>query len=159
MPLTSRAFRDDARLQACLVDDKAHLTPGTTGDFVVLVQQALRSVDDAAIAPTEIAAGSYGTTTAAAVLDYKTTRKIINASYQTKPDNIVGKMTIRALDDEMRARESKQASVPDDRCPFLYPPPPKEQREHLPASIFPAVRPSPGSKLATTSFHGSPVTP
>ena len=126
MPLTSRLFRDDKRLQACLIDDQAHLTPGTKGDFVTLVQHALDALDDAGISPAEIVAGTYGPTTAQAVLDFKTARKIINKSYQTKPDNIVGKMTIKTLDDEMAARENKPSANPDDRCPFLYPKSPKE---------------------------------
>lgn len=158
MPLTSRAFRDDTRLQACLVDDKAHLTPGTKGDFVVLVQRALAIVDDAAIDAAEIAASVYGPTTSAAVLDFKTTRQIINKSYQTKPDNIVGKMTIKVLDDEMRGRENQPVANPDDRCPFLYPPPPREAKPVLPTQMPPAVgasplhRPGPPTPVGLGSF-------
>lgn len=46
---------------------------------------------------------SYGPTTAAAVLNYKKTHvpPIINFSYQSAPDNIVGQMTIRAMDDDL----------------------------------------------------------
>jgi len=36
---------------------------------------------------------------------YKTARKIINYSYQSHPDDIVGKMTIASLDGEMRQWE------------------------------------------------------
>ncbi len=142
MPLTSRLFRDNKRLQACLVDDQAHLTPGAKGDFVILVQHALDALDGAGISPAEIMAGTYGPTTTAAVLDYKTKRKIINKSYQTKPDNIVGKMTIKALDDEMVTRENKPAANPDDRCPFLYPKAPKEQAA-TPSPTKLAVKPTP----------------
>jgi hypothetical protein len=45
--------------------------------------------------------GQYGPTTAAAVLRFKTENQIINRSYQTRPDNIVGKMTMKALDQAM----------------------------------------------------------
>ena len=41
------------------------------------------------------------TATAAAVVAYKRTRKIINYKYQTEADDIVGKMTIAALDREL----------------------------------------------------------
>jgi hypothetical protein len=39
------------------------------------------------------------------VLAFKRRRKIINFSYQTQEDNIVGKMTIAALDREMEKLE------------------------------------------------------
>ena len=58
-------------------------------------------LDGAAIDAGEIRGRNYGASTASAVLKYKTKRKIINTSYQTKADNIVGKMTIAALDKEM----------------------------------------------------------
>ena len=45
MPLRSRLFAGDRRLEACLVDDRAHLTPGTRGDFVSKVHTALFLVD------------------------------------------------------------------------------------------------------------------
>ncbi len=51
--------------------------------------------------------GHYDATTAAAVLRYKTERAIINFAYQTSPDDIVGKMTMRSLDNEMVAFESE----------------------------------------------------
>lgn len=43
--------------------------------------------------------------TANAVLNYKQKRSIINLSYQTQADNIVGKMTVGALDRELRDKE------------------------------------------------------
>lgn len=105
MPLTSKAFRGDSKLEACLVSDPAHLTQGTVGQHVAKVQRALLVLDNATISPTELCKHLYGPTTAAAVLDYKTARQIINHTYQSKPDNIVGKMTIAALDREMAALE------------------------------------------------------
>jgi peptidoglycan hydrolase-like protein with peptidoglycan-binding domain len=101
MALHSRLFARVPELEACLVQDSAHLRPGVTGDHVRLVQTALVYLGFRTISGREYIAGSYGPTTAAAVLEYKTKRKIINFSYQTKPDNIVGKMTIKRLDQEM----------------------------------------------------------
>jgi hypothetical protein len=49
----------------------------------------------------EASAKNYGIATTKAVLSYKTKRKIINRSYQSSPNNIVGKMTIAALDRDM----------------------------------------------------------
>ena len=51
------------------------------------------TIDDA-----EISKNYYGKTTERAVLEYKTVRTIVNYSYQSKADAIVGKLTIAALD-------------------------------------------------------------
>lgn len=99
MALNSDLFRDDARLQACLVQDVAHVTPGSVGDFVVRIQLALRIVDRAFIDDTEFATGTYGATTTLAVRAFKTSRGILN--FQGQIDDVVGKKTIRALDDEL----------------------------------------------------------
>lgn len=101
MPLVSQLFSGDQRLEACLVNDQAHLTIGTRGPFVNKVQRALLVLADASISQADVTTMTYGTSTAGAVLAYKTQRAIINRAYQSKPDNIVGKMTIRALDEEM----------------------------------------------------------
>jgi hypothetical protein len=112
MPLKSRLFSGDSRLEACLVQDSAHLTPGSKGDFVGKVQAALEYLDDARIDNSEIAAKTYGPSTADAVLAYKTARDIVNRSYQQSADNIVGKMTIARLDEEIAAAEGMPASPP-----------------------------------------------
>lgn len=104
MPLRCRLFRGNAALEACLVKDSAHVTPGTVGEHVQLIQRALVYLDVLGakfIKGDEYRNGEYGTTTSAAVLSFKQRRRIINFTYQTKADNIVGKMTIRRLDDEM----------------------------------------------------------
>lgn len=101
MSLISRNFRGDARLESCLVSDPAHVTPGTTGDHVAKIQTALILLDGARIDGRDMQAKSYGPSTAAAVLAYKQKRSIINRSYQTTADNIVGKMTIAVLDRDM----------------------------------------------------------
>jgi peptidoglycan hydrolase-like protein with peptidoglycan-binding domain len=101
MALSSQTFRGDQKLEACLVSDPAHVTPGATGEHVAKLQTALMMLDGAKIDGSETLRKTYGSSTAAAVLAYKTKRRIVNPAYQTKPDNIVGKMTIAALDREM----------------------------------------------------------
>jgi hypothetical protein len=65
------------------------------------------SLYGALIALDEVSSQSYGTSTATAVLNYKRVRRIINFSYQTTADNIVGKMTIASLDREMAKNEAR----------------------------------------------------
>jgi hypothetical protein len=107
MPLRSELFRGDKALESCLVNHQAHLVEGTRGPHVKKVQRALALLDGALIAVNEVSAGHYGASTAAAVLSYKRAREIINFSYQTTADNIVGKMTIAALDEEMAQAEAR----------------------------------------------------
>jgi len=101
MALQSQLFRGDPKLEAAAVSDPAHIVPGAAGEHVRKIQQALIALDGATIA----ADGNYSPATAAAVLAYKRKRNIINPSYQTQADNIVGKMTMAALDREMLAKE------------------------------------------------------
>ena len=109
MPLTSRLFKSSQRLQACLTNHAAHVTPGDAGPHVHLIQLALMIIDDLAIADAEYSAKRYGPTTTSAVLAYKKKRRIINRSYQTSEDNIVGKMTIASLDQDMLELEQAPA--------------------------------------------------
>lgn len=97
MPLQSQLFRGDPKLEAAVVSDSAHIVPGARGDHVRKIQMALIQLDGAGITPD----GIYGPATAAAVLAFKQKRNIINRNYQTKVDNIVGKMTMIALDQAM----------------------------------------------------------
>jgi hypothetical protein len=106
MGLKSNLFKGDPALEACLVRDVAHITVGCHGEHVSKIQIALATLDGATIDSGEIAAKRYGSSTAAAVLAYKKKRNIINRSYQTQADNIVGKMTIASLDDEMQKLEA-----------------------------------------------------
>jgi peptidoglycan hydrolase-like protein with peptidoglycan-binding domain len=101
MGLQSQLFRGDTKLQAAAVSDPDHITPGAAGPHVGKIQRALIQLDGAAIAQDSI----YGPATAAAVLAFKQQRNIINRRYQTQADNIVGKMTIAALDREMLEKE------------------------------------------------------
>lgn len=107
MPLQSKKFSGDPALEACLAQDSAHLVPGARGPHVIKVQHALVLLDGALISGTEVQQGLYGPSTAKAVLAYKTKRRIINPAYQKTPDNIVGKMTIAALDQEMDKAEKR----------------------------------------------------
>jgi hypothetical protein len=106
MPLKSSALAGDERLEACLVKDSAHLTLGVQGEFVAKVQAALIFLDELTIAAAELDTLSYGKSTAAAVLAFKKKRKIINRSYQQREDDIVGKMTIKVMDDELAIAEN-----------------------------------------------------
>jgi hypothetical protein len=101
MPLQSTLLRGDPALEKCLVDDAAHLTVGVSGEHVSKVQRAVLVLGDAGIANGELAAARYGDSTAAAVLRFKQQREIINRSYESAADNIVGKMTIAELDREL----------------------------------------------------------
>jgi len=101
MALKSILFSDDRALQACLIDDRAHATTGAVGELVTKIHSALVVLDNASIDLAELDKGRYGPSTAAAVLAFKRKRQIVNYSYETQADDIVGKMTIAALDREM----------------------------------------------------------
>jgi hypothetical protein len=107
--LISDLFRGDSKLEGALTVDAKHITRGAAGPHVSKIQSALILLLDPP--PLIIAYGSYDATTAAAVLRYKTERAIINFAYQTIPDDIVGKMTMRSLDNEMVALEAEVGSA------------------------------------------------
>ena len=112
MGLQSQLFRGDQKLEAAAVSDPAHIVPGATGPHVAKIQRALIQLDGANIATDEM----YGPATAAAVLAYKQKRKIINRSYQTQADNVVGKMTMASLDREMLEYERAHVAQPLERA-------------------------------------------
>ena len=105
MGLQSDFFSGDPKLEACLIQDSAHITPGAVGDHVAKIQVALTTLDNSDIDDGELTTDTYGPSTAAAVLAFKKKRNIINPSYQSQADNIVGKMTIAALDREIFDKE------------------------------------------------------
>jgi hypothetical protein len=111
MPLRSKLLKGDHRLQSCLVEDASHVTQGMTGPFVGRIQDALFVIDGLKVERSEQIGHRYGASTATAVLDYKTQRNIINPKYQSRPDNIVGKMTIAALDRELLKKEFAQPTM------------------------------------------------
>jgi hypothetical protein len=105
MALQSMLFRGDAKLEAAAVSDPAHIKIGAVGTHVGKLQTALILLDSAEIAQDEVQATRYGASTALAVLRYKQKRQIINPTYQSAADDIVGKMTMASLDAEMFRRE------------------------------------------------------
>ena len=107
MGLVSRHFRNDKKLQDCLVKDSAHVTKDAKGDHVGKIQAALITLEGHGIDSAELREKRYGTSTADAVLAYKRKRQIINRSYQRTADNVVGKMTIARLDAEMAQLEMR----------------------------------------------------
>jgi peptidoglycan hydrolase-like protein with peptidoglycan-binding domain len=109
MGLISKLFKGDPKLEACLLNDSAHILQGknNVGEHVAKIQTAVSRLDGYGIQPSEISAKTYGPSTAAAILRFKKKRNIINRSYQTQADNIVGKMTIAALDQGMFTEENK----------------------------------------------------
>jgi hypothetical protein len=125
MGLRSDHFRGNDRLEDCLFLDTAHVTPGDQGDHVSLIQFALMRLLVADLPDDEINDSFYGRATAAAVLRYKKALDIINRSYQQSADNIVGKMTIKSLDDHMFVLEGHPGppSLPASPLPHPQPPP------------------------------------
>lgn len=99
MPLRSDLFRDDAQLNACLEFDEAHVLPGAVGNHVLKIQMALETLDNAVIDPNEKLTNTYGDTTTTAVVHFKTVRGILN--FAGLIDTIVGKKTIKRMDDEL----------------------------------------------------------
>ena len=114
MPLLSLTLAGNSLLQRCLVSDSAHVTLGSRGDHVGLIQKCVLVLGRENIAANEIRTRTYGPSTAAAVLAYKRDRQIINRAYQTQADNIVGKMTIARLDSEIAKVERTSTHL--DRC-------------------------------------------
>lgn len=105
MTLRSRTFSGEPALEAALVRDNAHIVRGARGEHVARIQAVVMFLDGSTIDPAEIKAKLYGPSTARAVQDYKRARNIVNHSYQNSADDIVGKMTIKALDDELMTRQ------------------------------------------------------
>lgn len=101
MALQSKTFKDDPKLEACLVSDPAHIFQGASGDHVKKIQDALIKTDGASIEQSELDRKFYGPSTAQAVLNFKKNKKREIRNYKGEFDPIVGKKTIRALDLEL----------------------------------------------------------
>jgi hypothetical protein len=101
MGLESSVFKNDPKLEACLVSDPAHIFQGASGDHVKKIQDALIKTDGASIEQSELDRKFYGPSTAQAVLKFKTNPKRQIRNYKGEFDNIVGRKTIRALDLEL----------------------------------------------------------
>jgi hypothetical protein len=156
--LRSDHFRGNDRLQSCLVQDSSHVTPGDQGEHVSLIQFALMRLLVADLPDDEIGRKIYGRATAAAVLKFKKALDIVNRSYQRSADNIVGKMTIKSLDDHMFVLEGHPGLPPQPSSPLPHPQPPP-----LPAGARVRVGVTPArSELAspgTLVGDGSPDDP
>jgi hypothetical protein len=78
------------------------------------VQEALAMLQPSSpISQTEIIGETYGRSTADAVLAYKRRRNIVNTSYQSTADDIVGTMTIQAMDDDLVGSAAPRTEVMD----------------------------------------------
>ena len=157
-------------MQGCLIRDSDHVTPGSTGFHVRLIQAALMAIDGAFIDAEELAAGTYGRTTADAVLAYKQARGVINRAYQNTADRIVGKMTIASIDAEL-VKLQEAAARTGPKLPKLEHEPPslyeldakrfvrlsfdKAHREGATASALPAAAKS--SSLSSSSSSLRPA--
>ncbi|WID98422.1 hypothetical protein QO058_09375 [Bosea vestrisii] len=109
MALESELFKNDRKLEAAAVSDHSHVLKGASGDHVAKIQQALQLLDSAVIAKAELSSKRYGASTASAVLTFKRRRDIVARPRQSQADDVVGKMTVAVLDEEMKAFElSKQ---------------------------------------------------
>ena len=86
------------------MSNPAHIVTGAVGEHVSKIQQALLQLDGTLIESSEVATKRFGPSTARAVLAFKSKRSIVNRSYQSTADNIVGIMTMAALDHEMTRR-------------------------------------------------------
>jgi peptidoglycan hydrolase-like protein with peptidoglycan-binding domain len=110
VPLQSKLFTvpPNPRLNACLDSDAGHITSGSSGDHVKLIQIALSQ-----LVPTFLSIdGIYGPATAAAVKQYKNApQRQIRQSYQTTADDIVGIRTIQSLDTEMGVLENQSPAT------------------------------------------------
>lgn len=106
MALQSKLFTipRDTKLEACFDSDPAHITPGSRGEHVMNIQIALNQLSNVFLKID----GVYGPKTAAAVKAYKNapSRRILGPG-QTTADDIVGKRTIKSLDDEMTKLENE----------------------------------------------------
>jgi hypothetical protein len=112
---TAFGFKGDEKLEACLHNDRDHITIDSSGDHVSMIQRAVMLLENASINKSEINANTYRKSTAAVVFQFKRKRHIINWSYQRKEDDIVGKMTIKAtMDDELVRRFPFSPISPSD---------------------------------------------
>ncbi|MFI6959867.1 peptidoglycan-binding protein [Nocardia sp. NPDC050408] len=140
----------DPQLENCLVSGPAHIGEGINalGEHVRRIQSALNELDDAGL---EVD-GIYGGDTGDAVENYKNARHILSPG-QTTADRIVGKLTIKFLDDEVFEFENTmppekglvsptEAGLPHDHtlCPTpprVLNPGPDGRAQHLGAPINP----------------------
>jgi len=105
----SRLFSNnpDRRLVDAADHDPGHIMPGSSGDHVSLIQQALFNITGARIKTDELGRSYYGPSTAEAVASFKRNHKPPILNYANQIDNIVGIKTMRWLDEEQFNIEQK----------------------------------------------------
>jgi hypothetical protein len=113
MKLRSKLFKNDPAIEACLVNNSAHIKEGAVGEHVSKIHTALFAIDGLSVSADELRTQRFGKSTSAAVLAFKTKRRIINYSYERQVDNIVGVMTMGALDEEMLRKQQQPRLLPD----------------------------------------------
>lgn len=111
MPLKSRLFAGDPKLEAAAVSHTAHIQRGAVGPHVRKIQRALLEIDGPEISGDERTRQLFGASTENAVLSFKKRRSIINQTYQNTADPIVGIMTMNELDREMLRVESSAEEI------------------------------------------------
>jgi peptidoglycan hydrolase-like protein with peptidoglycan-binding domain len=116
MALTSNLFAGDARREACAASDSEAIGPGDTGPHVRKLQGAVTVLDAAVIAKSELDAAHYGPSTAGAVLAYKQKRGLADRSDPPRANDLAGATTIKALDGELRSRQTEMTPRPKARC-------------------------------------------
>src|SRR5215469_6889493 len=97
------------RLERCLLNDSDHIVQGSRGEHVKTIQTALNRLSAGTGKEIQLKIdGWYGPKTATAVKDYKNapSRRILQP-WQKTADDIVGKRTIKSLDDEMDVLENE----------------------------------------------------
>jgi hypothetical protein len=143
-PFSSKLFSNprDLALESCATKNEGHISirDNRTGPHVHKVQAALLRIaardpklrGKVTIDAGEINTQTYGETTRRSVLAYKQDRRVINTSYQSAADDIVGIMTISRLDDEIARIEGRPAP----------PPPPTRTHEQIIKDAFERSRKS-----------------
>lgn len=113
--LKSKLFTEplQPQLEACLIRDEAHITQGVHGEHVKKIQIALNRLSEGPGRENFKLKvdGWYGPKTAGAVKAYKNapSRRILQP-WQKTADDIVGKRTMKSLDDEMDILENELPS-------------------------------------------------
>lgn len=124
---TNGPIRRTSRLAECLASDPRHITPGKRdpstpdGMAVTAIQDALRKIRSELmpkLPEIKDAAGDYGRDTVAAVLAYKGEHRIQRQGQRL--DNIVGRMTITQLDDDLLKIEGKKNTIDADPTQDVY---------------------------------------
>jgi peptidoglycan hydrolase-like protein with peptidoglycan-binding domain len=162
MPLASKLFTEptrDPRLEGCLVEDSKHIRQGAIGDHVKKIQVALNTLSKGAGRENFNLAvdGKYGPLTAAAVKLYKSApqRSILGPGQKT-PDNIVGKRTIKSLDEEMDVFENETPSSSKFVSTTIFGSPvDHDHNSRCPLSAFP--RPGSGGRVHHMATPINPV--